>query len=419
MRVLVLSNVPWDTRNSYGNTLSNWFEGWDEVEFYNVYCRSSLPINDICKHYYTVPPLSVIKNFLRPSKMGFSFEMGENKTDLSHEENSLIQSAQHGNKEWMYLISDLAYSTGIWKTKSYKQFIQEANPDIFFSFGIADSFMYENYRYIKKYTNAKIVAFVADDVYGAYLNRRSLRSLLQANRFRKMIEMSDLLYGASEELCRAYQQIFKKNFSPLYKGCISISNEKQDVNDPIRIIYAGNLLWGRDAVLVEVVSALEEINADGIKARLDIYTGSTVEPEVAKKLNTGGSRICGRLAYDEIVKIQNCADVLLQVESFDKDQIDIVKYSFSTKIIDCLQAGGTMLVIGPSGISSVEYSRRIPGVIVIDDLSLLTNTLRDVFANRMSLVERSRKIQNFAVKYHSISNIRDGLKEDFIKLIQG
>ena len=129
MRVLVLSNVPWDTRNSYGNTLSNWFEGWDEVEFYNVYCRSSLPVNDICKHYYTVPPLSVIKNFLRPSKTGFSFEIGENKTDLSKEENSLIQSAQRGNKEWMYLISDLAYSTGIWKTKRYKQFINEANQE--------------------------------------------------------------------------------------------------------------------------------------------------------------------------------------------------------------------------------------------------------------------------------------------------
>ena len=420
MRVLVLSNVPWDTRNSYGNTLSNWFEGWDEVEFYNVYCRSSLPVNDVCKHYYTVPPLSLIKSFFRPSKIGFRFSTGDNKAEMDSEENSLIQSVQQGNKEWVYLISDLAYSTGIWKTKFYKQFIKEANPDIFFSFGIADSFMYENYCYIKKHTNAKIVTFVADDVYGAYLNSQSLRGSLQATRFSKMIEMSDHLYGASEELCGAYQKIFKKNFSPLYKGCISISNEKQDVNDPIRIIYAGNLLWGRDAVLSEVVNSLEEINADGIKACLEIYTGSARGPEVAKKLNKGASsRICGRLAYDEIVKIQNCADVLLQVESFDKHQIDIVKYSFSTKIIDCLQAGGTMLVIGPSGISSVEYSRRIPGVIVIDDLNNLTNTLRDVFINRMSLVERSKKIRKFAIKYHSISNIRDILKNEFIKLVQG
>ena len=231
--------------------------------------------------------------------------------------------------------------------------------------------------------------------------------------------MSDKLYGASEELCKAYQCIFEKNFTPLYKGCLNSPNVKQSVNNPIKIIYAGNLLWGRDVVLAEIANALEEINADGVKVCLEIYTGSAITNEVAKKLNKGASsRICGRLAYDEIIKIQNCADVLLQVESFDNHQIDIVKYSFSTKIIDCLQAGGTMLVIGPSGISSVEYSRRIPGVIVIDDLNNLTYTLRDVFTNRMSLVERSKKIRKFAIKYHSISNIRDILKNEFIKMVQ-
>lgn len=59
----------------------------------------------------------------------------------------------------MYLVTDLAYSTGVWKSAVYKRFIAEANPDIVFSFAEADAFIYENYCYLKKHTHAKIVTF--------------------------------------------------------------------------------------------------------------------------------------------------------------------------------------------------------------------------------------------------------------------
>ncbi len=45
----------------------------------------------------------------------------------------------------------------------------------------------------------------------------------------------------------------------------------------------------------------------------------------------------GPRSYDEIKHIMHEADVVLHVESFDEKSIETVKYSFSTKIIDCLQ----------------------------------------------------------------------------------
>ena len=145
MRVLVISNVAWDTTNSYGNTLSNWFDEWEDSVFYNIYCRSSFPINKVCKKYYTVPPLTLIKNLLHPSKTGYSIQLGEARNNNPTREDVLIQEAKQGKKEWMYLLSDLVYSSGIWKTAKYKEFIRESAPDVVFSFGIADSFIYENY----------------------------------------------------------------------------------------------------------------------------------------------------------------------------------------------------------------------------------------------------------------------------------
>lgn len=66
----------------------------------------------------------------------------------------------------------------------------------------------------------------------------------------------------------------------------------------------------------------------------------------------------GPRSYDEIKHIMHEADVVLHVESFDEKSIETVKYSFSTKIIDCLQSGSQILGVGPSGIASIEYLKK-------------------------------------------------------------
>lgn len=418
MRILTISNVPWDERNSYGNTISNWFEGWTDTVFYNVYCRSAAPTNTICDHYYTVPPLSLVKNVFRPNRTGKRIgREGESLVLDENNENDLINKAQQGNKEWMYFLTDFLYSTGIWETKAYRDFVKEADPDIVFSFAIADAFIYENYCYLKKHTKAKIVTFIADDVYGAYLDGEKIRNKLQARRFRKMIEMSDLVYGASEEMCAAYQPMFNIKMRPLYKGG-TLMNLKKEQNDPLKFIYAGNLLWGRADVLEELASALEGINKDSVKATLEIYTGSFITPEIDSKLNRGeSSKIYGRCDFDEIVEKQQNADIVLQVESFDPKLMKIVRYSFSTKIIDCLHAGAAMMVVGPAGIASVEYSRRVPGVILVDNLNNLTSTLYTIINEKKQLIERAESKRDFAKRYHSIETIKREIRDDFFTLL--
>ena len=420
MRILVLSNVPWDDRNSLGNTISNWFYGWKNTEFYCIYCRSTMPNNHVCQMHYTVPPLSLMKNMLCPSKTGLLIDTNkEFYPPSSTQETSFITKAQQGKKEWMYLLSDLAYATGVWKSSEYKQFIAMANPDIVFSFGIADAFIYENYRYIKKYTKAKIVTFLADDTYGAYLEGKKIRNKLQLRRFRKMMQMSDLLYGASEIMCNVYQEKFDRPITPLYKGC-TFHPVKVRNNKPLRIVYAGNLLWGRDEILGILASELELLNRNEINASLEIYTGSFITSEIETKLNRGqSSRIMGRRSYEEIESILHEADIVLHVESFNPSTINIVRYSFSTKIIDCLQSGSALMVIGPAGIASVEYVRAIPGSIIVDNLSQIKTSIKTIVENPHQLIERSKEINSFAKKHHDIVSVRERIKCDFMNLLNG
>ncbi len=420
MRILVISNVPWDVRNSYGNTVSNWFEGWEDDVFSSIYCRQAPPFNTTCSNYYTVPPLALFKDALRPGRIGMHFDNEHiAQFDADGKETSIINHAHQGGGEWMYLLSDLMYAAGCWRNKRYKEFIRETNPDIVFSFGISDSFIYENYSYIKKHTNAKIVTFVADDVYGAYIDGKKFRNHLQACRFRKMMKMSDRVYGASEELCDAYQKLFGVSMIPLYKGCLPV-RKKDKVGNPLRLVYCGNLLWGRDKLLSMIADSLAEINAEEMKATLEIYTGSFVTSEMKGRLNRGeSSKVMGRRTYDEIMEIMHDADLALQVESFEEKMKKTVRYSFSTKITDCLQSGVPMMVIGPSGISSVEYSRRIPGVIVIDDPKEITSQLTQFVNESDALLERVTSISDFAQKHHNLSTIKQTLRNDFVELLKG
>lgn len=419
MRILIVSDSAWDDRISFGNTISNWFDNWDNAVFYSIYGRDSLPQNHICNNYYRVSPLSLLKNLFWPSKTGdrVFVDSSMDCINSNDKEKELIQKAQQGKKEWMYLVIDLAYSTGIWKTKEYRNFIKEANPDVVFFFALASPFLFQNLRYLKRNTNAKFASFIPDDVYNVYLKDNSLRNILRRRRFKEMMKMSDVIYGASDMLKSAYEKLLGIEISTLFKGC-TLTTLKNSVNNPIRIVYAGNLLWGRATILGRLAEELENLNHDGVKAALEIYTGTFITPEMERKLNRGRSSIIvGRRPYEEIVSTMKAADIVLHVESFDKDSVEIVRYSFSTKIIDCLQSGSTMMVIGPKGIASVEYPRQIPGAIVVDDLNNIRSVLYEIVANPQTLIDRSKAINEFAKKNHTIEVVRENLQKDFKSLL--
>ena len=65
----------------------------------------------------------------------------------------------------------------------------------------------------------------------------------------------------------------------------------------------------------------------------------------------------------------------------------------------------------------MEYSRRIPGVIVIDDLNELFDSLISIVQNNNDLIARAKDIRAFADMNHSIDLIRKMLKNDFVKIL--
>ena len=417
MRILVLSNIELDDTNAAGNTFANWLTGWEDTEVSSMYSRASIPHNEFCDSFYSVSPISVVKNLFTPWKIGVFTK----KEDVIHKtsseiETKLMKKAKIGGFSYLHVLNDIVINTRLWQNKRYKDYLYLFNPDIVFYFAKSEAFLYQNLKYLRRHSKAKFVMFFADDMYSLYQGR-GLKNWIFRQRFPKIARMADKNYGASVLMCNTYSKQFGISLTPLYKGC-NISNSKTTLNTPVRIVYAGNLYYGREKTLAAIARALQGINSEKQLATLEIYTNTIITDEIDAMLNIDrSSKIMGGRPFSEIQKILREADVVLHVESFDPQNIKIVRLSYSTKISDCLQSGSMMLVVGPDGIASVEEAKLIDGVMVINDEQNIENSLRYLLCNSDSIIDAASRTNVLAKNKFPIENVRKRLHDDFVKLI--
>ena len=422
MNILVFSNSAWDDTKSLGNTMSNFFSGdiWKKDNFSNIYLRNAMPNNNVCKDYYRMTLLDMMKNSFSKEKIGKHFILKDDNTKISlksKKEQKYIDIIHKYSLNLVYVLADYFFRRKKWLTNNLKKYIKEKKPDIVFAFLSDVAILKPLIKYIKDNTGAKVVLFAADDVYGAYRSEFYYRRKKLRKEFGDIVNMSDQLYGISKELCNVYSEKFNKNFKILYKGCTFDFPKKQKVNDNIKFVYAGNLFYGRLEILSEIAKAIKKCNKKDNKASLEIYTAATITDEIKNKLNIPGiSTIMGKREYEEIKRIENKADYVLHVESFEKKNIELVKYSFSTKIIDCLQSGSCLVGIGPRSISSIKYINNIPGAYVIYKIEDIDKEIEKLILNKNDIVENSNKTREFAIKNHEITKNQNKLRQDFIEL---
>jgi hypothetical protein len=93
-----------------------------------------------------------------------------------------------------------------------------------------------------------------------------------------------------------------------------------------------------------------------IRFQLEIYTQTAVTKEMKNLLHDSKQVfLLGKVSMEELDLIYDKSDILLHVESFDLKQKLITRLSFSTKIIDLVHSGRTILAICWSESSPFKY----------------------------------------------------------------
>lgn len=426
INVLVITKSPWSDTNALGNTYSNFFSDWDNYNFANLYLREELPDNKVCNKFYNITEKNILKNTLKPWEIGKEFTIDQlniMKSEVKYEVNTkrekyILDLFRNNGSVFFHVLRELIWKIGTWNNRKLADFVKDF--DIIVIAASGPVYLQNIANYCLKKSNASLIMFFSDDTY-CYTNTRPINNIYKffiRSAIRKSVDNSTKLYGASIKLCEEYREYFGKDIKPLYKGCsFEKVNSKKNYSLPIKIVYAGNLFYGRDDILAKMADQIVRINESTEKINLEIYTTTTITNEIDKNLNRGNSsKIMGSLPYEDIKKVLNRADIVLHVESFDKNQIKTTRLSFSTKIIDCMQSGSCMMAIGPDSIASIDYLLGIDGVIVVTDPSNIRNELDKIVNDPDSLKLKTEKLAKFARENHDVCQMRYGLQKDFLEL---
>lgn len=422
MKVLVITRNAWDDTNAIGNTLSNFLSGIEDIELAAIYFRSSMPQNELCENYYRTSEIEIMRKWFKPAQIGKHFFLKTEEQKMRREEakreKKLVRLIQKYGLKLAYKLSDYLWYSEKWINKNLKDFIESFSPDLMIAFVKSAPQYYLTIRYLRENYKIPLFSWAADDEYTGLLKRNAQKEI---QNLQYILNESAEVRGCSEKLCRYYNGIFGCKAEPLYKSCDLSVPVKANVNKPVTIVYAGNLLYGRAEILRQIADALEKISRNGTKVSFEIYSNTELlHGEAEEYFGTGGiAKYMGRKEYAAIKERLSTADIVLHVESFESVQILKTKYSFSTKIIDYLQSGSVLLAVGPREVASMEYIQHIPGVCVINNLNQLQRELMALLMDTANFHNRALEIRNYAREHHDARIVSEKLTETFQRITAG
>lgn len=423
-RLLVITVNPWSDKIASGNTISNHLGGWDKSKLSNLFLRNGEIDNDCCENYFRISEKEIVKSLFSKKKLGVEIDYKNeiiNKSTNKFLKASKIKSLLiRIRPTFVLFLRELLWKIGFQKREKLNSFLKRNAPEVIYVGCPNLIYGHRILHYVHKVTNAKIVVFFGDENY-SYKNYWPLSFLYQfflRYWIRKTVSISNINYAATPELCKYYSNITGKEFQLKYKGVSFLSQFTKIYSKPIKIVYAGNLLYGRWQTLSLLAKAIDEVCNEQSGFELIIYTGTSLSKEMERCLNTRSSSVKGAVSFNEVKKIMKEADIVLHVEAFDKKNILKTKYSFSTKITDCIESGNCIMGIGPSEIASINFLKKSQSAIVANSYADIVHHLQKINLDYKILNNYKVKMYEYSKDIFEIDLIRNNIYGDITKLIK-
>lgn len=68
IKILIVSDAPWNDSNSFGSSFSNIFGGNNKYEIANIYLKRGLPNTSVCNKFFQITEKNILKFILKKKK---------------------------------------------------------------------------------------------------------------------------------------------------------------------------------------------------------------------------------------------------------------------------------------------------------------------------------------------------------------
>lgn len=407
MKILIISHNPLTSYQNMGKTMLALFSSFKKEELCQLYIYPTVPDVDKCKSYYRITDKDVLKSYYR-----FRVKGGEISCDISaqsqmfeNRNDEKIYRSRKNKRPFRMLLRDMMWRYSRWNNSQLKNWLKSQQPDCIFVAPGTAKFIYRMARNISQKYNLPIITYICDDYY--FVKRpNSVLKRLQVGSLKKEIKKLILSSKYLITICNELQEIYCKEFSVPAITIMTGSNyniaEKATVNEKINAItFMGNIRCNRFYSLAEIGKALDEINEEEkTEYKLNIYTGEKNKEILSTFDDVKSVHLCGFITGEEFYRVLHSSDLLLHVEAFDAESIDLVKHSVSTKIADSLASGICLLAYGPEQVASIRHLLDNECAFCITSKEKLKDGLKLIFTDKNLRFRFANKALEIARIWH-------------------
>mgnify|MGYP003302757237 CR=1 FL=1 len=405
-RILVISVGAWNSQ--VGSTWPNLLKNYPKENVNNISIRDEIPDSDVASRYFNISENRVLKSiFNRKIKTGREVT-AELKTEENVDLNAHNERYQKMKKKRRYsllMARELVWKLGNWKTAELDEFISSFNPNIIL-YSMSANIHYINIvQYAIEKTGAKAIGYIWDDTFTykqsdeigykiyRFFQRKSQKKL--AKQTERFFAISDMTKKEADEFFGIDSVILTK---PLYR---EPQVNYDEFKMPIKAVYTGNLLIGRDKTLLRIVEAAKRINSDEIKIKFDIYTKTLLSDDVIERLNCDYCQFHGPVTQEEVLEIQQKSDLMLFVEDIDGPDARTARLSFSTKITDYFSSGKCIFAVGYKETAPMQYFINNEAAVIAEGDEEIEEKLAMLVNNSDLLVKYAENAKNIGIENHN------------------
>ena len=411
-RILIFTMTSWNSKVG-ANTWESLLIGLDCEKLANIYLRDEIPDSHICSKYFCISENRVIKSILKRKIQTGREVAAQPVKDLEPSEDLLAHNERYAKMKKkrrysMLLARELLWKFGKWKTKELDAFLDEFNPDIILH-GM-DGYIHMNrlVRYAQKRTGAKAIGYIWDDNFTYKQSKKvgyKVYRYFQRKSLKKLAKQTEAFFAITPKTKQEADKFFNIDCTLLSKPLttIPVAESYEPLNKPLKMLYTGNLLIGRDKTLLKIASALKEINQEECKVVLDVYTQTALTDEYLKETENNFCKIHPPIPQAEVLQLQKEADVLLFLEDLSNKNLT-ARLSFSTKITDYFSAGKCIFAVGNADLAPMQYFKDTDSAVIVENEQDIEKGLQSLL-NRENLIVYARNAVEYGLKNHSAEHI--------------
>ena len=365
-RVLIVGTIPYN-KNTSSRAFDAYFHNWEKECIRQIFSNTKTPVKGHCGSLYQITDQRLLKRRLKQiDEVGVIFEDKDLPEDWKNNDlevgcSFISHLYKIGSKDTplKYLLRKWVWRKKYWDTKQLENWLDEFQPECVFLAFSDDFFIPEIALFVANRYNVPIMSCIGDDYY--FNDKFSLSPFYHIYRIkykaliRKVFSHKGSAIYIGDKIRDKYNSEFGLNGQTVYLTSDIERHPFREIDkaNP-RITYCGNIRLGRNESLADIGSALVQIDPT---YRLEVYSAEKNDEFIKVLKGKPGIDYRGAVSYKEVMEVMADSDIVVIVEGFSPKDVQITRYSLSTKAADAMATGGQILVYGSIECGVIEYMK--------------------------------------------------------------